>query len=160
CLGSALRIREHRGTIYVETHRGPSAGCVIVFSSRLTPKAAISGWLLGFMGGYAILHRSEMHFMSVHPMHIEVFDLARNQSTEVYPYKDDPQRREFSRLLEPHISERWCRENNAECDPGNFTNDLRNDVIVNEAARVFGFEAQFDAEDFGPAAEKQVPPRT
>jgi len=93
-------------------------------------------------------------------MHIGVFDVKRNQSTEVYPYKDDPQRRQFSRLIKPHISGKWCVEHNAQCDPENFNTVLRGNVIVNEAAKVFAFEAQFDAAGFGEAAEKQVPPRT
>lgn len=159
CLGSALEIRECRDIIYVDTHYNPSAGCVIVLSSRLEFKAALSGWLLGFVGADgAILRRSEVHFMSVHPMHIAVFDVGRNQSTEIYPYKDDPQRRQYSRLIAPHISEEWCVENNAQCDPENFDTDLRGNVIVNENAKVFAFQAQFDAAGFGPRAEKQVPP--
>src|SRR5262249_2825449 len=108
----------------------------------------------------AILRRSEVHFTSVHPMHIAVFDVRRNQSTEIYPYKDDPQRHQFSRLLKPLISEKWCVENNAQCDPENFDTSLLGNVIVNKTFRVFGFQAQFDATGFGAAAEKQVPART
>lgn len=161
CLGSALDISEYRGVIYIDTHYNPSAGCLIVLSSGLEFKTALSGWLLGLMGAeYAILRRSEIHFMSVHPMHIAVFDVRRNRSTEVYPYQDDPLRRQFSRSIEPHISKKWCIEYAAQCDPENFDTDLQGDVIVNEAARVFGFQAQFDAAGFGDAAEKQVPPQT
>ena len=98
--------------------------------------------------------------MSVAPMHIGAFDVKRNQSTEVYPYQDDPQRREFSRLIKPHISGKWCMEHNAECDPENFDTGLLGTVIVNETAKVFAFQAEFDAAGFGDAAEKQVPPRT
>jgi hypothetical protein len=61
-------------------------------------------------------------------------------------------------LIAPHISEEWCVENNAQCDPENFDTDLRGNVIVNENAKVFAFQAQFDAAGFGPRAEKQVPP--
>ena len=161
CLGSALDIRENRDTIYIDTHYNPSAGCVIVLSSKLEFKTALSGWLLGFMGAeYAILRRSEVHFMSVHPLHIAVFDVGRNQSTEIYPYNNDPQRRQFSRLLRPLILEKWCLENNAACDPGNFDTDLRGNVIVNETGKLFGFQAQFDAAGFGAATEKQVPARS
>ncbi|MBZ5595901.1 MAG: hypothetical protein LAP39_26975 [Acidobacteriia bacterium] len=161
CLGSALSIREYRDTIYIDTHANPSAGCVIVLSSRLSFKAALSGWLLGLLGAdYAILRGSEVHFMSVHPMHIEVFDLKRNHLVEVYPFENDAQRRQFSRLIQPHVSEKWCMEHNAQCDPENFDTNLKGQLVVNEAARVFGFEAKFDAAGFGDAAEKQVPPRT
>jgi len=161
CLGSALSIREYRGLIYIDTHLNPSAGCVIVLSSGLEFKAALSGWLLGLMGAdYAILRRSEIHFMSVHPLHVAVFDLKRNRSAEVYPFEDDPERRQFSRSIAPLISEKWCREYTAQCDPDNFDADQEGNVAVNESARVFGFEAQFDAAGFGDAAEKQVQRRT
>jgi len=161
CLGSALTISQYRGFLYIDTHGGPSAGCVLIFSTGLELKASLSGWLLGRLGAdYAIVRGSEVHFMSVHPTHIVVFDLKQNRSVTVYPYANDPERQRFSRLIEPWISESWCRENNAACDPENFDADLTGSVAVNESARVFGFEARFDAGGFGEAAEKTVAPRT
>lgn len=161
CLGSALRIREDHGTIYIETHLTPSAGCIIVLSPVLSFKTALSGWLLGFLGSdYAIVRRSEIHFQSVHPLHIGVLDLKRNRSVEVYPPKEDNLRREYSQLIQPHITKQWCMDNNAPCDPENFDTELNGGLAVNETARVFGFEATFDASGFGESAEKQVRPRT
>lgn len=160
CLGSADAIREYRGVIYIDTHVNPSAGCVIVLNSELSLKAALSGWLIGLLGSdYAILRGSEVHFMSVHPMHIEVYDLKRNRLAEVYPYSGDPQRREFSRLIEPLISRKWCMEYYARCDPEIFDTNLKGNVAVNETSRAFGFEAQFDAAGFGETVLQQVPPR-
>jgi len=113
------------------------------------------------MGGdYVILRGSEVQFMSVHPLHVAIFDLKRNRSADVYPYTGDRQHRQFSGRLKPLISEKWCVQFNAQCDPDNFDTDLRGDIAVNEAAQVFGFEAQFDAAGFGDAAERQVPPLT
>lgn len=163
CLGSALAIREYRGTIYIDTHYNPSAGCVVLLDLRLSFRAAISGWLIGVMGDeYAILRASEVHFLSVHPLHIEVFDLKKSHLAEVYPYEHDALRREFSGLIKPNILMRWCAKNNAQCDAENFDTDLVDDkgrVAVNEQERVFGFEARFDANGFGEAAEKHAPPR-
>jgi hypothetical protein len=160
CLGSALRIREHHGTVYIETHGGPSAGCVVLLSSVLSYKAALSGWLLGLLGShYAIVRRGEVHFMSVHPLHIEVYDLSRDRSIEIYPPKEDELRRQYSRSIQLHLSEKWCRENNAQCNPENFDTELSGGLVVNEPARVFGFEARFDAAGFGDDAGEQVPPR-
>ncbi len=161
CLGSALHIREYRDLIYIETHYNPSAGCVIVLSSSLALKAALSGSLLGFMGNdYAILREGEVHFTSVHPLHIAVFDLKRNRAKELYPFKKDPERREFSRSIQRHISEKWCADHNAPCDPEAFDADLQGSLMVNEAASAFGFRVQFDAQGFGESVEKQVEPRT
>jgi len=94
----------------------------IVLSSGLSLQTVLPGLLEGFLGAdYGILARNEIHFMSVQPLHIEVFDLKRKQLVEVYPYKDDTQRRQFSRLIEPHIVPDWCREHNAACDPRTST---------------------------------------
>jgi len=160
CLGSAITISEHASIVYIDTHCTPSAGCLIVLSSALELKTAVSGWLLGVIGAdYAIFQGSEIHFMSVHPLHIEVLNLKRNQPEQVYPFANDPQRRAFSKLIQPLISNRWCMDNNAQCDPDNFDADVKGGVIVNEAAKLFGFEAQFDAGGFGDAAETRVKPR-
>lgn len=160
CLGSILALEFYRGFVYINTHINPSAGCVIILSESLKFKAAESGWTLGFIGAeYAIIKRSEVHFMSVFPLHIGVFDLKRNKATEVYPFPNDPQRRLFSRLIGPHISPKWCAQVAAQCDPQNF-NVFASKVIVNEDAHVFGFHAEFNAEGFGDAAVRNVRPRT
>lgn len=161
CLGSALRIREYSDTILIETHVNPSAGCVIILSLELSLRTAVSGWLLGLMGGkYVIVQTSEVHFMAVHPLHIEVFDLKLNRSVVVYPSRQDRLRREYSRLVQSHISEKWCIEHNAPCDPEEFDTSINGALTVNEAARAFGFEASFDAGGFGDDAEIHVEPRT
>jgi hypothetical protein len=161
CIGSAMEIREYHDRIFIDTHASPSVGCVIVLSSTLSFKAALSGWVLGLMGtDYAILRQSEIHFMSVHPLHIGVFDVKQNRLIQVFPFEDDPQRRQFSDSIKPLISEKWCLEFNAECNPDNFNADLKGKLAVNETAKVFGFETEFNAGGFGEAAEKQVPPRS
>ena len=160
CLGSALRIREQREAIYIETHLNPSAGCVIVLSSGLSFRAALSGWLIGLLPDYAIVRASEVHFMSVHPMHLGVFDLKQQRLTAVYPFEDDPLRRQFSRLIAPRISDQWCMQNNAQCAPDNFDVEIDGQAVVNEEKRAFGFQTTFDAGGFGDAAEKLVRPQS
>lgn len=162
CFGSILRIREYRGTIYIDTHINPSAGCVFVLSPRLEFKAALGGGVIGLLGDeYAVLRRSEMHFTSVFPLHVEIYDLKLNQLVEVYPYKGDAQRRRFSTLLKPHLSRKWCAERNIPCDPEKFDTYLGgNDgmVVLNEAAKTFGFEARFD-DPFSAKGRARVPTR-
>ena len=94
--------------------------------------------------------------MSVHPLHIEVFDLKDNRSVQVYPYKHDPLRSQYSSLIAPHVSEDWCRINNARCDASNFDVTLDIPIAVNESAKTFGFEATFDAAGFGDDAQAAV----
>ena len=109
-----LGVREHRGTVYIETHLNPSAGCVIVLSAALTFKTALDGWTLGFIGAdYAVIRGSEVHFMAVHPLHVGVYDVKRNREVPVYPIKNDPERRAFSGQLAKHLYQKWCQEHNA-----------------------------------------------
>lgn len=160
CLGSALEIMENADTIYVETHGGPSAGCVLVLSPTLQLRQALSGWLLGLMGSdFAIIRRSETHTNSPTPMRIAVFDLKQKQLVDVYPFKNDVQRLQFSQLIKPHISKSWCREYILDCDPATFETELKGKLVVNEAVKTFGFEAEFDAVGFSDTSQMQVPSR-
>jgi hypothetical protein len=85
--------------------------------------------------------------------------VIQNRSVKVFPPEGDFFREQYSRLIQPRISEEWCRENSAQCDPSNFDTELNGELSPNEAARAFGFEARFDAAGFGEDAGIQVPPR-
>lgn len=159
CLGSADLITERYDNVYIDTMTSPSAGCILVLSSELSMKATLSGWVEGVIGAdYLIIHESEIHFISVHPMRIAVFDLRRNRLTELYPPKRDMLRQQYSSLIRAHMpSEQWCMRTNSACNPGDFDNDLDGSVTVNQSARVFGFVADFSPAGFGDAAAKSVP---
>jgi hypothetical protein len=159
CDGSVLSISESYGNVYVGTHQNPSAGCVLILANDLTFKTAVSGWLEGVIGAdYVILHESEIHFMSVHPMRISVFDLARHKATRLYPPTNDPLREKYSSLIRTQMpTKQWCIQTASLCDPDTFDSDLDGDIAVNEAAKLFGFVAWFDAGGFGELALKNVP---
>jgi len=160
CLGSALSIGEHHGFIHIDTHVTPSARCVLLLSRQLVLWKALSAGLLGVVGeDRAIVEEGEIHFAAVHPLRIAVYDLRRDRLTEVYPPAEDPYRRQFSRALQAHMpGDDWCRTQDAACDPQNFDAELADQVAVNEAAKVFGFVARFDAGGFGDEAGEQVQP--
>ncbi len=160
CQGSVLAIGEWHGIVHIDTHLTPSAGCLLLLSPQLALRAALSGWFLGMLGAdYAIVQNSEIHFAAVHPLRIAVYDLRRNQLTQVYPPAEDPYRQQFSRALQAHMpGEDWCRIQNAPCDPRDFDAELVGQVAVNEAAKVFGFVAQYDAGGFGAQAGRLVQP--
>lgn len=159
CLGSVLSIREYHGVVYIDTHYDPSAGCLVLLTSELDYKTALSGLLIGVIRpDYAIVEGSEIHFMSVHPLHIQVFDLKNKHLVQVYPFDDDSLRSRYSKLIERHISDQWCQQFDAQCDPRNFDVTVEGEVALNEAAKVFGFEAQLDAAGFGEDAQSHVAP--
>lgn len=90
CLGSLLAIFERGERIYVRTHLSPSAGCMLVFSSRLQTLAALSGWTLGFVGDrYAVLRESEIHWTRLPQLALSVYDADQNRMTSLYPPAGD-----------------------------------------------------------------------
>lgn len=161
CLGSALRIREQGSAIYIETHLTPSAGCVIVLSTELKLRNALSGWLVGMMApDLAIVRKSEIHFAPIHAVRLEAYDAARDRATLLFPPPQAPLRAEISAALKRYLSEPWCMSHNSPCDPGYFNTDLRGEVAVNAEARTFGFETISDANGFGDEAERRIQPQT
>ncbi len=157
CLGSAMSIREMPGTVLIETHVNPSAGCVLVLSPKLELTAAVSGWVLGVMSGdTVIIQRSMVHFASVHPMRIAVFDLRRSVLAGVYPPSGDAYREAYSRALAGALDARRCAANNSSCDPYEFENALKGEMAVNSQAVVFGFVAEFSPDSFGDKARESV----
>jgi hypothetical protein len=157
CIGSVLRIAERGDHVLIETHLGPSAGCILVLSRALAFRGAEGGSALGLLGSdWAIVQRSEIHFRPVEPLHISVLDLRSLRSVSVYPPASDPFRREYSSRLRRYLSEPWCRENNAGCDPAEFNVSPVGEIAVNASAPAFAFEARFDASGFGETAEQQA----
>lgn len=162
CMGSALDVTERGETIYLETHLTPSASCTLVLDRQLAVKAALSGWLLGFVNDrYAVFHESMIHFATTHPMSVSVYDTVAGRSTRLYPLAGDRLRAEYARALDAHLPSRsWCRINNVPCRASDFTSDVEPQghdtsfLQVNDGARAFGFEAEFTPEGFGPAAQE------
>jgi hypothetical protein len=106
----------------------------------------------------AVVEESEGHFAVQH-MRIAVYDLRREQLTEVYPPAQDAYRQQFTRALQAHMPDQeWCRIQNVPCDPHDFNSELDGKVVVNEAAKVFGFVARYDAGCYGEETARQVPP--
>lgn len=160
CLGSALRISERYGRIYLDTHIGPSAGCVLVFSRQLSLEAALSGALVAVLDSdCAVLEENEIHFASVSPLHLKVIDFKRHSTSRIYPPPSDHFRDQYSERLRTHMpSHRWCAQTNSQCDPLNFDCELDWPVAVDATSKSFAFIAQFDSGGFGPAAARYVSP--
>ena len=158
CFGSVLRIFGLAGYILVETHINPSASCTIVLDSELRVKHTLFGWSVAQLGQDAILlEEDEIHFASVHPLRLAVFDPAAGLAQEVYPPDGDPLRERFSSDLNQHLpTAAWCREHNHPCDPSSFDEDLGEAAYADSEGRKFAFVASYDAGGFGDAAERAV----
>ncbi|HXN45124.1 MAG TPA: hypothetical protein VN893_00690 [Bryobacteraceae bacterium] len=135
CLVGVAAIGERHGMIEIDTHGEPSSGCVMLLSPQLALRTTVAGWPLGWVGPeYAIVQRAELDLT-----HIAVYDLRREHRTEVYPPVPDAYRG-------PSSSGRG------------FGIDLVGQMTVNEAAKVFGFVARYDAGGVGEQTASQVKP--
>ncbi len=160
CLGSALSIRESAGVVLLETHLSPSAGCLILLDSQLRLDSAFGGWIVAQLSPlHLLLRASEVHFLPVHPVRLQVLDLVTRSTEDIYPSLRDELRAQYSRLIRDRISPQWCMDHNAQCDPENFDVEITGAVASNERARVFGFRARFDATGFGESVTSRVPPQ-
>jgi len=83
CLGSALSIEQLARRILIETHIGPSAGCVLILREDMSIQAVVSGWMLGILGDDLVVHEGEVHFASSHEGRLGAFNVARNEWVKV-----------------------------------------------------------------------------
>jgi len=156
CLGSALDIEQAAGSVYIDTHINPSAGCVLVLSQNLKFKACLEGWVIGTLGRILILHGNEVHFADVHPSTAAVYDPLSDKLMQVYPPRGDPRRKVFSAALASHLPTRqWCEHENKACDPETFTSDI-DDVTADDLKQTFSFTATLSPEGFGDKAESAI----
>ena len=159
--GAVMRIRAQGDFIYVDTHLGPSAGCLLVLGSDLSIKAGLAGWLRATIASdYAIIEQNEIHFQAISPLHLAAYDLWHARLLPLYPPEGDAFRQQYSDSLRKYLSLDWCRIHNAPCDPENFDVLAPAAVTVNESARVFGFQTEFDSDGFGDAAAVHVAKRS
>jgi len=150
CLGAALRIHESGEFLFIDTHKNPSAGCVLALARNLALKKALSGWYLAaFRSGRLVFHRSQVHFAPVHPMEIAVYDLQHAFETQIYPPRSDPIRAAHVGKYSAAVpAEQWCRNHNSPCDPSQFSSRLHGSVVINEETDSLAFVAQMEPPDF------------
>lgn len=149
------------GMMALEMSLNPSAGCAILIDERLRVTDQLDGMVAGAAHGQMIVYGNTVHWSSTHPEELRVYDSATKKQVTVYPQAGDARRRAFSeklrRVLPP---QKWCMENDAPCDPKDFTTEL-SDVKVDESGMSFRFTATMTAsEGFGEKAEQRVSDET
>lgn len=149
------------GMMALEMSLNPSAGCAILIDERLRVVDQIAGLVAGAAHGQVILYGNMVHFAPTHPQELWIYDPATRKQLTVYPQAGDARRKAFSerlrRVLPP---QKWCRENNAACDPKDFTTELSG-VTVDPSEMRFRFRATMTAsEGFGAKAEQMVKDET
>ncbi len=148
CIGSAVSLEGSGDWYYLNLHWNPSAGCLVVLNRDLTVRRTLTGWTSAFFkSGLLIYEGNMMHFASVHPVTLFLYDPVTNSFQEIYPQKKDPFRKNFSERLEEVIDEKRCQQNNWACDPDDFESGI-GPIEVNDETRALAFRVQFGTEGF------------
>lgn len=149
CIGSVLRVQANNGRYYLTLHWNPSAGCLLILRSDLTVEQTLTGGLAAFFKSGSFLYTGNMvHFASVHPETLWLYDPGTRTSKQIYPQTDDPLRNAYSARLVKAINENQCRVNNWSCNPEEFTSDIRFPIAVNNETGSVAFRVTFETEGF------------
>jgi hypothetical protein len=162
CYGSVVDLTALGDQLLLETHINPSAGCILIVSKDLQSEAQLYGWVLGhFDDGAIIYERSQVHFATVHPAEVAVYDEKTKKDFNLFPpEQDSPVRarlasglREFFRTHKD-----YCREANDPCDPETFDSDVGEKIAVDDREHAVAFEVSYQLQGFGQNEQKPVGP--
>lgn len=163
CLGSATNIHHLGDYFLIDTHLGPSSGCVIMLSAKLKVTKVLDGWYLaGALSHIVVYHESMVHFAPTQPMTIKMYDPNQEKVTSavrgsyvsvntLYPPREDPYRAQYIETLRPLVGDQaWCNAHNSNCDPANFGSELTKDgtsgpslVASNDATQGLAFVVEY-----------------
>jgi hypothetical protein len=111
-------------------------------------EASLYGWLVGRLGeDKLIYHRSQVHFASVHPAEIAVYDLRSKRDLTLFPPKpESPIRQARMQQLQSFYkgNEEWCNRNNDPCDPAYFDGALEGEIATNEKGQALAFLVSYE----------------
>lgn len=162
CYGSVLDITPLGDQLLLETHINPSAGCVLIVSKDLQSTAQLYGWLLGhFDDGAIIYERSQVHFATVHPAEVAVYDEKTKKDFNLFPPKrDSPVRARLASKLREFFRthQDYCRKANDPCDPKTFDSEVSEKTAVDGREHAVAFEVSYELQGFGQDVQKPVGP--
>lgn len=158
CFGSVLAVLGLSDSYALETHINPSAGCEIILSQDLKVKASLYGWIVGSFGdGEIVYHRSQVHFATVHPTEIAIYNPATGKDFNVFPYAPFQEVRleltgELREFYKTHQD--YCRKANDPCDPEEFDSELEGKVATDDREHAMAFVISYDVQGFGQDENK------
>jgi hypothetical protein len=158
CFGSVLAILRFSDTYALETHINPSAGCEIILSRDLKVKASLYGWIVGHFGdGGIIYHRSQVHFATVHPAEIAIYDPATGKDFNVFPHAPFQEVRlqvirELREFYKTHQD--YCQKADDPCDPETFDSSLEGKVVTDDREHAMAFVISYELQGYGQSDDK------
>src|SRR5689334_8846809 len=152
CLGSVLEVTAFANYLALETHINPSAGCEIILSRDLKLKTSLYGWSVGRFGdGGIVYHRSQVHFATVHPAEIAVYDPETGRDYTVFPHKPFQEIRlrlteELREFFKTHQD--YCKQANDPCDAELFDSSLTGKVVTDDREHAVAFVISYELQGF------------
>jgi hypothetical protein len=153
CFGSILAVVAFSDSYALETHINPSAGCEIILSRDLKVKASLYGWIVGhFRDGGIVYHRSQVHFATVHPAEIAIYDPATGKDFNIFPH---PPFQEVRLQLTEKLREfykthqDYCQKADDPCDPEEFDSSLEGKVVTDDRQHAMAFVISYELQGFG-----------
>ena len=162
CFGSVLAIAAFSDFYALETHINPSAGCEIILSRDLKVKASLYGWIVGHFGdGGIVYHRSQVHFATVHPAEIAIYDPATEKEFNIFPHPPFQEiRLQLTEKLREFYKSRqdYCQKADDPCDPQEFDSSLEGKVITDDREHAMAFVISYELQGFGQDEHKPAGP--
>jgi hypothetical protein len=158
CFGSVLAVESLSDFYALETHINPSAGCEVILSRDLKVKASLYGWIVGHFGdGGIVYHRSQVHFATVHPAEIAIYDPATGKDFNVFPRAPfQEQRSQLTEKLREFYKthQDYCQKADDPCDPELFDSSLAGKVVTDDREHAMAFAISYEVQGYGQDEHK------
>lgn len=157
CSGSPLSITFVGNYTLLSVHLNPSAGCLLVFDGHFDPPEKLYGFgPIEVAPDQIVLIESMRHFAPTHPERLQLADLRRHITRELYPPQGDALRAQLIAEHARHMpSAQTCMSMNDPCDPANFDEDVR--AVATDGHGQFSFLVLQSASH---ATREEQPPDT
>jgi len=143
---SGLAIERFPGGFLVRSHINPSAECTVVLSPDLSVRAVLAGWPVAALAdGRLVYQRNQVHFASVHPVVLALFDPRRPPEIALYPPRPagEIRRAHVDRLRDVYTAA-WCNAHNHSCDPERFDEHVSGRVVADPSGDALAFALAWD----------------
>lgn len=141
----------------IRTHLNPSAGATFFLDDNLRTKLAFWGWPAYVApDGTLLLHHSQVHFSSYHPVELSVYNPSSNRLRQVFPEQPvQPLHRSYLDKVAKAYKERgerWFADHNHPGLPTSADSAISSKVKVAFTGRrgALAFAIDFDNHDWQP----------